>query len=155
MKIALNTEIRNLFTEYLIKNGHRQTKERYAILEHVYAIDGHFDVEGLYISMLEEKKFHVSRATIYNTIELLVEAHLVVRHQFGTIAVQYERSTAAETHYHLVCSHCGNIREYKDDNLMQIVKNKKITKFTPEYYSLYIYGLCSKCKYALKRKGLQ
>lgn len=154
MESLFNTKIRNLFTEYLIKNGHRQTKERYAILEHAYAIKGHFDVEMLYNSMLEEKRFRVSRATLYNTIELLVDARLVVRHQFGTLAVQYEKTAAAETHYHLVCTHCGAINEYKDDNLKQIVQSKKIIKFTPEYYSLYIYGLCSKCKYALKRKNL-
>lgn len=154
MENTLNTKIRNLFTEYLIKNGHRQTKERYAILEYAYAIKGHFDVETLYCNMLEEKKFRVSKATLYNTIELLVNARLIVRHQFGTLAVQYEKAAVAETHYHLVCTHCGAISEYKDDNLTQIVQSKKITKFTPEYYSLYIYGLCSKCKYALKRKNL-
>lgn len=155
MKTGLNTEIRNLFTEYLIKHELRQTKERYVILEHIYSLDNHFSVETLYTDLVEEKKFHVSKSTLYNTIELLVAAKLVTRHQFGTMAVQYEKATAAITHYHLVCSHCGVIREYKDDNLMQIVKNKKITKFTPECYSLYIYGLCSKCKYAMKRKEMK
>ncbi len=126
---------RELFTEYLTRKGHRKTPERYAILDHVCAINGHFDVEMLYQS-LEGANFHVSRATLYNTIELLVDARLLVRHQFGTQGVQYECAEKAAGHFHLVCSHCG----------------KKFTKFTPEYFSMYIFGLCSKCKYALKRK---
>lgn len=152
MKVELNTETRDSFTEYLIKHNLRQTKERYVILEQIYSLNGHFNVESLYVSLLEDKKFHVSKATLYNTIELLVAARLVIRHQFGTMAVQYEKATDAATHHHLVCTHCGLIREYKDDSLTQNVINRKITKFSPEYYSLYIYGLCSKCKYALKRK---
>ena len=154
METTLSTEIRNLFTEYLLRNGHRQTRERYAILEQAYAIDGHFDVETLYNKMLEEKCFHISRATLYNTIELLVAARLLVRHQFGSFAAQYEPRIRADKHYHLICTHCGSVREIKDEHIHDLVFGKRITKFTPEYYSLYIFGLCSKCKYALKRKNL-
>lgn len=153
MESTLSTEIRRLFTDYLVHNGHRQTRERYAILEQAYAMEGHFDVETLYNKMLEEKCFHISRATLYNTIELLVSARLLVRHQFGTLAAQYEVRTLADKHYHLVCTHCGSVREIKDDAIRDIILGKRITKFTPEYYSLYIFGLCSKCKYALKRKN--
>ncbi|OCW94869.1 transcriptional repressor [Macellibacteroides sp. HH-ZS] len=142
---------RELFTEYLTRKGHRKTPERYAILDHVCAINGHFDVEMLY-QRLEGANFHVSRATLYNTIELLVDARLLVRHQFGTQGVQYECAEKAAGHFHLVCSHCGRIQEYKDLALKASVLSKKFTKFTPEYFSMYIFGLCSKCKYALKRK---
>ena len=142
---------RELFTEYLTRKGHRKTPERYAILDHVCAINGHFDVEMLY-QRLEGANFHVSRATLYNTIELLVDARLLVRHQFGTQGVQYECAEKAAGHFHLVCSHCGRIQEYKDQALKASVLSKKFTKFTPEYFSMYIFGLCSKCKYALKRK---
>lgn len=155
MDTTLSIKIRNLFTDYLIRNGHRQTRERYAILEQVYAMEGHFDVETLYNKMLEEKSFHISRATLYNTIELLVAARLLVRHQFSTLAAQYEIKISADTHYHLICTHCGSIREIKDENIHRQIISKKLTKFTAEYYSLYIFGICSKCKYAMKRKNQQ
>ena len=58
----------------------------------------------------------------------------------------------AETHLHLICMKCGAIRELKDATLKKDVGALKISRFTPEYHALYIYGLCSKCKYRLQRK---
>ncbi|WP_368350455.1 transcriptional repressor, partial [Parabacteroides merdae] len=67
-------------------------------------------------------------------------------------AVQYELRMLAETHLHLICMKCGAIREQKDATLKKDVGALKISRFTPEYHALYIYGLCSKCKYRLQRK---
>ena len=86
--------------------------------------------------MAEKEKFRVSRATLYNTIVLLIDAGLVIKHQFGNTS-QYERSYNNETHHHMICTSCGKVSEFEDEN--------------PSHYSLYIYGLCSKCM-GLKRK---
>ena len=59
--------VRQIFTEYLRVNKHRKTPERYAILDAIYSIDGHFDIDTLYSQMMNEEKFRVSRATLYNT----------------------------------------------------------------------------------------
>ena len=81
--------VRQIFTEYLNANGHRKTPERYAILDTIYSIDGHFDIDMLYSQMMNQENFRVSRATLYNTIILLINARLVIKHQFGTSS-QYE-----------------------------------------------------------------
>lgn len=152
-KPVLDTSIRQKFADYLLLNNLRQTGERYAILEFVYQMVGHFDVDMLYVYMLDKKNYHVSKATLYNTIELLVNARLVVRHQFGSAAAKYETIVQAQTHAHLVCTYCGVVRENKDEKMMRILQNVKISKFTAEYYSLYIHGICSKCKYARNKKS--
>lgn len=107
---------------------------------------------GLLHRKLEEMNFHVSRATVYNTVDVLVDCGLVVRHQLAAQAVQYELRMLAETHLHLICTKCGEIRELKDAMLKRNVGSLKIPRFTPEYHALYIYGLCSKCKYRLQRR---
>ena len=144
--------MRDLFTGYLAEKKLRKTEERYAILECICSFPGHFDMCSLH-QKLEEMNFHVSQATIYNTLEVLVDSGLIVRHQLSAQAVQYELRMLAETHSHLICTKCGAIRDLKDVTLRNDLKNLKIPRFTPEYYALYIYGICSKCKYRLQQKN--
>ncbi|MCD7971300.1 MAG: transcriptional repressor [Candidatus Azobacteroides sp.] len=145
--------VKEKFTEYLTANGHRKTPERYAILDHIYSTEGHFDLETLYESMGREN-FRVSRATIYNTIDLLLDCHLVLKHQFGKNISYYEKSYNNDNHHHLICTECGTVREIKDKSIARIISNKKVTKFKPVYYSLYMYGICSTCS-AAKQKQIK
>ncbi len=79
---TVQNNVKKIFTDYLEAHGHRKTGERFSILEEIYADKGHFDIDSLY-SKMKSKKFRVSRATVYNTIELLLDCNLVVKHHFG------------------------------------------------------------------------
>ncbi len=142
--------VRQIFTEYLNANGHRKTPERYAILDTIYSMEGHFDIDSLYSQMADEEKFRVSRATLYNTIILLIQARLVIKHQFGTTS-QYEKSYNRDTHHHLICTQCGKVTECQDAALQDAIAHTKLKRFSLTHYSLYMYGLCSKCERANKR----
>jgi len=141
--------MKEAFSRFLTDRGMRKTTERLKILEHICRIHGHFDVEMVHLR-LEEEHFHVSRASIYNTLELLMDARIVIRHQFSSQSVQYELQTAAATHHHAVCTYCGAVIEVQDERLTRELAHRRISKFTYECHSLYIYGMCSKCKFRLR-----
>lgn len=143
--------IGKIFDEYLAAHGLRKTAERKAILKQICRIHGHFNIDMLY-EQLEAINFRVSKASIYNTIDLLMNACLIVRHQFSTQFVQYELKNAAMHHHHSVCCYCGAVREIKIETMTRLFKETKIPKFTQEYFSMYIYGMCSKCKFRITQQ---
>ncbi|MDR1743557.1 MAG: transcriptional repressor [Dysgonamonadaceae bacterium] len=143
--------VKQKFTEYLSAKRCRKTPERYAILDSIYSHSGHFSMDALY-EYLNTYHFRVSRATIYNTIQLLIDCKLVIKHQLGNNSSYYEKAYNNDLHHHLVCTHCGNIRDYKSNELEIPVLNKKIKQFIPSFYKLYIFGTCKKCNTALKKE---
>ena len=137
----------DILTKHLKATGkHRATSERFAILDAVLQSQGHFDAEALYYRMITSG-IKVSKATVYNTLEILQQCGLVSKYRFAENTSRYEKAFGRPQHHHLICLECGDIIEFVSDRLDRIQDDVCTEKnFDPQSSSLQIFGTCSKCK---------
>ena len=159
MKESVKAAVERILDSYLEMNNHRKTPERYAILNAVYSTVGHFSLDELGEKLAVEYKFPVSRATLYNTLNLFMELRLVIRHRFqGT--TMYEACFDNNSHCHQMCTVCGKVSEIKSPEITAAIDALHLKRFRKDGFTLYIYGICSTCqskltrqKKAIKKKG--
>ena len=151
-KASVYSAVERILDNYLEVNNHRKTPERYAILRAVYDMGDHFTLDELGEKLAAEYKFPVSRATLYNTMNLFMELRLVIRHRFqGT--TKYEACYADDSHCHQICTVCGKVTEVKAPEIADAIDALHLKRFRKDGFSLYIYGICSTCQAAITRKS--
>lgn len=132
----------NTLTQFLADRKLRKTPERFAILHKALEMNSHFEVDALHLA-IENDGYHVSRATVYNTVLLLEEAGILRKNAFGGGSAIYE--VARDNHIHLVCKRCGRIREIDNPHIESEVLGLKPDNFTPANFAITIFGVCSDC----------
>ena len=134
---------------YLEENNCRKTPERFAILDTIYTMNGHFTLEQLGEQM-EKNNFRVSRATLYNAIHLFIKLRLVVRHNFQQ-GTKYEACFQNGNHCHQICTICGKVKEVNSAHIAHLVDEVKLKRFHKDGFALYLYGVCSTCHTKMTR----
>lgn len=131
------------FESFLQKKKYRKTPERYAVLEELFKQEEHLDVETLYFKM-KTQKYSISRATVYNTLDLLVECGLAIKHQFHNKNALYEQALTDKPHDHLICNQCEMIKEFTDPLLDELkTRIGKNLNSSIKKHSLVFYGDCT------------
>lgn len=143
MKENVKSSVRQILTTYLESNHLRRTPERYAVLDIVYSFNSRFSIEELSDKLLEQN-FPVSRATLYNTINLLLKLRLVMKHQIGR-TTKFEACYANTSHCYQMCTMCGKVTEIKAPAVKEGLEKTRLRRFHPDVYTMYIYGICSNC----------
>jgi Fur family ferric uptake transcriptional regulator len=139
------TDAKITLTEYLREKKLRPTRERFLLLDEIMRTSGHFDADELFAT-LNSKNLKASRATVYNTLDLLVECGLISKYRFDEGHSRYEKAFGKPRHDHLICLDCGDIIEFVHERLDKIlheVCDEK--KFKQRNSTLQIFGICSKC----------
>lgn len=153
MKDHVKASVKQILTSYLELNNHRKTPERYAILDAVYSMNGHFTLEQLGDRLCEDFHFPVSRATLYNTLRLFMELRLVIRHSFQG-STKYEACYDNGSHSHQICTVCGKVTEFKSPEIDAAIAGMHLKRFRKDGFSLYVYGICSTCQARITKQRI-
>ena len=154
MRENIKATVKNVLTSYLELNRHRKTPERFTILDAVYSMTGHFSLEELGDKLAGEYNFPVSRATLYNTLRLLIELRLVVRHRFQS-TTKYEACYDNNSHCHQICTMCGKVTEVKSQGVIDAINDMPTRRFHKDGFTLYVYGICSSCQAKQRRRSVK
>jgi Fur family ferric uptake transcriptional regulator len=131
------------FRRFLKEGNHRITPERFEVLDFAIEYEGHFGADELFLKM-KNNESNVSRATVYNTLELLAACGLLSKRNFGENKTRYESNFERKSHDHLICISCGDIKEFSEPRVETIVKEiSEKLGFDSTGYSFNIFGKCT------------
>lgn len=150
MKEGVKAAVRQVLTTYLEQNKCRKTPERFAVLDAVYGFSCHFSMQELY-DKLEQDNFPISRATLYNTINLFIKLRLVISHRLQGRTV-YEACYTKKDHCYQICTVCGKESEVKTVGIAKFIDDMHLKRFRKDGFQLYLYGVCSTCQAKITRQ---
>lgn len=150
-KDALYQNAYQKLTEYMLERKMRKTPERYEVMRIASTIKGIFTIDELAERMETEATFTVSRATLFSTMEMLVDAQLIIKHSL-TRAAHYEFNTQQTSTICVVCSACGSVRAIDKAEVNKYLSALKVRMFIVQHPVLYLHGLCRKCANIKKKQ---
>lgn len=139
--------LKDIYTR-LLERGHKMTPQRWAIIAIFLMNKGrHLSADDVY-GMLKETYPNNGIATVYRTLELLVEMGVLKKIDFGDGRARYEMADEdVHHHHHLVCTSCGKITEFEDD-LLETLETaiERKTGFKVSDHLAKFFGLCESCR---------
>src|SRR3990172_572088 len=107
------------FKHFVESKGLIFTPERRSVAEEVFSSHDHLDAEEV-LKSLKASGSKASRATVYRTLDLLVESGLVEKIDLGEAKSAFEHTAGHPHHDHLVCLKCGSVQEFEEPLIEQL-----------------------------------
>ena len=138
---------RERLREALAERGLKASRQRDIIADVFFSAEGHLTVEQL-LARVHDQDAHVSQATVYRTLKLLVDCKLAEPRQFEGGQTRYERGDAPGAHHdHLICTACGDIVEFVDPRIERLQDQVADAHgFAVSHHKMELYGLCAACQ---------
>ena len=134
------TSARSHLIDQLTKAGIRPSVQRLAVLEYVASSTTHPTADEIYMHLKEQRPM-LSRATVFNTLRLLAEKHLINDIDIAAESTRYD-SADYQPHAHFLCRQCGRIFDVPFD----ISALHAPDAFKCDNVNLYFKGICPQCK---------
>lgn len=149
----MKTRERDIFRKYLVRSRLKLTAERQAVFDELFARHEHLEPDEILVRLRAKGK-KISRATIYRTLELLVDSGIVGRVRTGETGYRYERLRAGEHHDHLICNGCGRVIEFFEPRI-ESLQDEVFERygFLPLSHSHQMRGICKQCRPRALRHG--
>ncbi len=147
----MNEKLRDAFKDALRKENLKLTPQREKIFETIANTNEHWEVDDLTYLFHQEHE-RISRATVYRTLDILVDYGFMRKVDFGEGRYRYEYMAGQDHHDHMICEECGEIIEFVDDKIES--RQDKVCEergFQPTKHVLQIYGLCQECQIKRER----
>ena len=134
------------FRRHLREHHQPITRQRDLVAQIVFLSDDHLSVEAIRRE-LKQRGERVGLATVYRTLDLLVESGLVRAHEFGEGFKRYEPADAGGDHEHLICERCGRLVEFTNERLERMLPVLADEHgFQHRRHRVEIYGVCRDCR---------
>lgn len=142
--LDVNMRPEEKFREFLEIRGEKLTEPRRVLVRHIFSSHKHFDADELVLE-LQAGGHKVSRATVYRTLRLLVEAGLL-RELRVTNRTAYEHDYGYPSHDHMHCTQCGTIIEFTNEDVRQLRERLALLHgFRAQGHRFVITGQCASC----------
>ena len=134
------------FVERLRPAGGRRSGKRDFIVTVFLRQEGHISADEL-VDLIRQEDARISRATIYRTLEWMVEAGIARRVDFGEGRFRFEHSYRHPRHFHLICKSCNQALEFLSSDIEALIEEVALARhFEPRQSVLQIYGTCESCQ---------
>ena len=141
-----NIDLLNRFKDILHKEKLKFTPQRVDIFEEIINNDGHRECEDIYLELKRRGK-NVSRATVYRTLDILVKNNFARKLELGDGRFRYENKLDIPHHDHLICTSCGKIVEFMNQEVENLQENiAQQNNFILNRHIYQLFGICKKCQ---------